>query len=882
MDDAFVVRLYRRALVLLPRAFREAHGEAMATMLRDEWRERGSGGRVVLLARAALDLAWTAVATRVGGGDGAQRRRGTMTWSDVGMDLRVSVRSLARARLFTLASVISLALGVGGVATVYGVADRLLLRPIVSVRDPGSLVEVGGLSISYPMVQDLDRFMGSTEGVAGHRMRTVALDPGSGVDPRPVSAGIVTGNYFQLLGVTADRGRLLVPEDNVEGAAPVAVLSHALWTELGAREDVLGTEIRANGTPFRIVGVAPPDFRGLRVGGEPAFWMTVESWPLISLGRTPDVHARGWGWIAAVARRRPGVTMATVTADARAAADRFAAEYPESAHDVEDFPVTPMRLRAALYPGSLLQPLLLALAGVVLLALLAAAANVANLLLSRATRRTRELAVRAALGADRFRLGRLLALETAVLVLLGAAAGFALAFVGLRALAAAPLGAFIGIGTAGLRPDGRLLLLGGAVFLVVMAVAGVAPAVTAARAGSLGAASDRSAGSGRQSLRLRSFLASVQVAVGVVLLAGTMLFGSSMLRALHVDLGIDPAGLGVVGLDRSLFRDDEAAAGQALARLVDAVGALPGVEAASWSTLWPLDTGLDSESFDIVGRAWEGKRPSVEVDAVGAGYFRTVGIPLVEGEGVSTPRPGQPPVAVVTEAMARRYWPGASPLGARLSIMHMEIEVVGVAADSRLHGFASDPPVLVYGVFPTLPSGDVAVVLRGPGVSTALRDVRRVAGSVDGRLVVSSVSTGPDLVRSLLAPQRMGGLVFLLFAALAVGLALTGVYGVVAFGVGARMREFGVRLTLGAEPGRVSGEVVRRNLAPVLGGVVAGAAASVALTRAAAAFLFGVSPRDALPAALAASLVLGISLVATWIPARRAGRVNPAEVLGAE
>ena len=377
-------------------------------------------------------------------------------------------------------------------------------------------------------------------------------------------------------------------------------------------------------------------------------------------------------------------------------------------------------------------------------------------------------------------------------------------------------------------------------------------------------------------------LAGVQVAVGVVLLAGTVLFGSSMVRALRVDLGLDPDGLGVVGLDRSLFRDDEAAAGEALVRVVDAAGALPGVEAVSWSTLWPLETGYDIESFDIVGRAWEGKRPSVEVAGVGAGYFRAVGIPLVEGEGVALARPGQPPVAVVTEAMARRYWPGTSPLGARISLMHMELEVVGVAADSRLHGFASDPPALVYGVFPTMPSGDVALVLRGPGVASALRDMRRVTSSVDGRLVVSAVSTGPDLVRSLLAPQRMGGFVFLLFGVLAVGLALSGVYGVVAFGVGARMREFGVRVTLGAEPRRVTGEVLRRNLAPVLGGVVTGAAASVALTRAAAAFLFGVSPGDVLPATLAASLVLAISVAATWVPARRAGRVNPAEVLGAE
>jgi ABC-type antimicrobial peptide transport system permease subunit len=239
-------------------------------------------------------------------------------------------------------------------------------------------------------------------------------------------------------------------------------------------------------------------------------------------------------------------------------------------------------------------------------------------------------------------------------------------------------------------------------------------------------------------------------------------------------------------------------------------------------------------------------------------------------------------VAVVTEAMARRYWPGESPVGARLSIMGMDLEVVGVAADSRLHGFASAPPTMVYGIFPTLPSGDVDLVLRGPGVDAALRTIRDVTRSVDARLVVADVSTGPQLVDSLLAPQRVGGVVFLLFGALAVALSLTGVYGVVAFGVGARAREFGVRLTLGAAPGRVTGEVLRRNLAPVLGGTVVGVAAALALTRVAAAFLFGVSPGDALPAILAAALVLAMSLLATWIPARRAGRVDPAAILAAE
>jgi predicted permease len=712
-------------------------------------------------------------------------------------------------------------------------------------------------------------------------MRTVALDPGGGADTRPVQAGIVTGGYFALLGVAPTLGRLLTPADDVPGAPLVAVLSHALWTEMGGPRDVLGTELRVNGATFRVVGVAPAGFEGLQLWGRPAFWMSVESWPAVSLGRTPDVHRRSWGWIAAVGRKRSDVGMADVVAEVHSVGAAIAAAHPEN-DDAAELRVVSSRRMAAGDLGGVLQPLVLALACVVALSLLAAAANVANLLLARAVGRQRELGIRVALGADRFRLGRLLAVESGLLVVLGAVGGFALSAAVLRGLATVriPGGPSVVLGV--LRPDARLLALGASLLVLVTTVVALTPAVTAARTGARGLAANRPVGGGRTTVRLRAAFAAAQVAVGVTLLAGTVLFGRSIVRALRVDVGFDAESLGVVRMDGSLFRDEQAAAAGALTRLVEAIAEQPGVVAASWATVAPLTLDQESESFDIVGRPWPGDRPTVEVSSVGAGFFRAAGIPLVRARPGALEGRLDVPVVVVNETMARRFWTGEDPVGSRIEVMGAQLEVVAVAADTRFHGFASEPVPLAFGVLPEVPSTSTSIVLRGGGVAEVLRSARELAHSVDGRLVVADVSTGPELVGFLLAPQRVGGLVFLLFALLALALALTGVYGVVAYGVGARAREFGVRLTRGAAPRRVVAEVLRANVVPVLGGILAGAAASVVLTRVASSFLFGVTAGDPLPAALASGAVLAMALLATWIPARRAGRVDPATVLTVE
>jgi predicted permease len=883
--DPLAVRLYGRAVArLLPDPFRSRYGPAMEAMFRDEWAARGATARVALGVRAIADVGWTAVAERLRASAGTLGGGVATMWGNgMQMDLRTSLRTLRRSPLFTLAAALSLALGVGGVATVYALADHLLLDPIRGVAAPDRLVELSERALPYPVVQDLQgEALRSFTGIAAHRMRTVALELGGGVEARPVQLGIVTGNYFDLLGVAPARGRLLSPADTVPGSALSAVLSHGLWTEMGSPPDVTGTDVRINGTPFRVVGVAPRGFSGLRLWAQPAVWIAVESWPAVSLGRTPDVHSRGWGWTAVVARLAPGVQVGAATDEVRAAGARIGRAHPENDGVLEDVALIPSRTQAAEQASAVLQPLLLALGGMSLLALFAAAANVANLLLARATRRARELAMRVALGAGRGHLARLVAIEGALLVGLGSALGVAISALALRLLGAVRLPGDIRIGASGIAPDARVVLVGGALLVAVVAVSALAPMLTAMRVSAGLAGGDRSGGGAPKGVRLRRVLAGVQVAVGVVLLAGTLLFGQSIVRALSVDLGFDPTHMAVIGVDASLFRDGQDEAMVAVDRLLGEIRERPGVEAAAWSLTPPLSSGADQESFDIVGRAWPDRKPVVEVNAVGSDFFRASGIPLVAGDASAVEGSIAAPVVVVNESMAERYWPGISPVGSSVVIQDMAMQVVAVAADARFHGFGTDPEPTAYGVFLALPTPSRSLVVRGPGAEQVLRSVRGTVRAVDPRMVVTDVATGPRLVDFLLAPQRLGGTVALMFATLALSLCLTGVYGVVAYGVTARLREFGVRLTLGADPGRVAREVVRKNLAATLVGVLLGAGAAVALTRVAAAYLYGVGAGDLFAAGLASACVLGMALGAMWIPARRAGRVDPASVLALE
>lgn len=465
---------------------------------------------------------------------------------------------------------------------------------------------------------------------------------------------------------------------------------------------------------------------------------------------------------------------------------------------------------------------------------------------------------------------------------LGLAAGFLLSTVALQALGGLRLPGGLALEETALRVDGRLLLLAAGTLVLVTMLIGVAPALTAIRMDPGRLAPGRGTTGSRTNLQLRSWFVSLQVAISVVLLAGTAMFGRSLVEALDVDLGFDPNELGVMVVDASLFQEDRSSAARVIHQLVEVLEDHPGMAAASWATVAPLTRDEERETFRIIGRDMGDPTPSVEFNSVGADFFRAAGIPLVRGDGQALREPIAEPLLVVNEAMAARYWPEDDPMNGRVQIMGADLPVVAVAADTRFHGFASEPEPFVFVVQPDPVGSRVSVILRGGGATAALASARATAAGVDRRLVIADARTGPALVEDLLAPQRLGSVVLLLFSGLAITLALTGVWGVVAYSVGARKREFGVRLSLGARSSDVTTGVLRGSLAPLVGGILLGLGGSVALTRATAYLLFGIPVDEFLTPMMAAGFVLASALLATWIPARQAGKVDPVTALSAE
>lgn len=850
----------------------------MEAMFAEEWRERRGLGRALWGARALVDLAVTSVAARVNHGEEGTGMERSGAGSGLPSDVRSALRGLRRAPLFTTTAVLSLGLGTGGVATVYGLADRLLLRPLEGVEAPGELVEVVPGGLPWPFYQELAPELESLASLAVHRTRSVAVETGD--EPRPARLGLVSGDFFRTLGLRAAHGRLLTPSDEGSGGQPVAVLSHDRWTALGAPLDLERVPLRVNDVALEVVGVAPAGFDGLRLGSTPAVWTTVPVWDRMSLGRTPDTGRAGWGWLAYVGRLGPGTTIEGASAELSAVASRIAASDP--AYDrLDALTLVPARTRYAEAAGGALRPLLLGLGGVVALALLAAGANVANLVLARATRRRRELRVRAALGAEPRHLARLLLVESALLAGGGLATGVALAWLAGRGIGALELPGGLTLEETGLRLDPALAVLAAGALAVVTLLVGVAPALLASRQGRPEPAGGRTSTGGRRALRLRSAFVAFQVAVGVVLLSGTSVLGGSVSRALDTDLGMDVSGLGVVTVDASLYQDDLPAASRALEGVLARLRDAPGVTAASWAGLPPLTPDAAIETVQVEGRPVPETRPVVEVNEVGPGFLEAAGIPLLRGRGVDeeTAASGG---AVLSEAAARMLFADGDPLGARLRVMGTTVSVVGVVADVRFHGPATEVGPYLYLGRPDPPSSWVALVLRARDPRGALANARAVLAEADPRMVVVETATADDLTRDLVAAQSAAGLVLLLFAGLALVLALTGLWGVVAYGVDARLREFGVRLTFGAAPADVTRSVVGRNLLPVAGGVAVGAIASFSGARAASDLLYGSGSGAGMAVAIAAALVTVMATVAAWLPARRASRVNPAAVLTRE
>ncbi len=798
---------------------------------------------------------------------------------------RQLARRLARRPGLTLTAVAVLALGIGANVAIFSVVRAVLLRPL-PFPEPERLVELAthtsdGLStVSPPDFVDLRDQVDAFGDLAAVNSGGFTLSGGN-APAELVGGAQVTGGFFRVMGISPELGRPFRDAELEPGATPVVILGHGLWRRrFGADPGVVGRRIEVDGAPAEVVGVMPAGF---------AFPDQSEMWAPQAFDEHDLTTQRGAHYLRVYGRLAPGATLAAARAQAGAVADRLAAAHPRT-NDGESVAVT--GLREALV-GSY-RPALWMLLGAAALVLLIACANVANLLLARALERRQELALRSALGAAPARMVREVLSESLALAALGGAAALAVAFSVTGALASAPGLDIPRLETA--RVDGPALLFALGLTLATALVAGAVPAfrLTAGRRlyASL-AAGGRTTGD-RASHRLRDALVVSEAALAVVLLFGAGLLGRSFWKLQQVDPGFDPRG--VLGFNLSLSDAAYPEAGQRSAFLDELLGRLaarPGVTRAGAVFGLPLSGMSYVISVERLDGApaydQPGTEPYVQVRVVTPEYFRTLGIPLAAGRAFTgADRRGSAPVALVNRAAARLLWPGEPAVGHTLEVgstlgvsaRRAGGEVVGVVGDVHHDSLAAEPVPELYVPFAQFPMDFFTVVVKTDGDPAALaQDARRVVAALDPSLALFQVRTMEERLAASLARNRLYALLLGLFAATALALSAVGLYGVLAYVVGQRRREVGIRMALGASRRRVLALVLGRGVALAAGGLLAGGLAALAAGRLLHAWLFHLDAHDPLTLAVTVALLLATALAAGVAPARRATRVDPVETL---
>ena len=811
-------------------------------------------------------------------------------------DLRYGVRTLWKSPGFTLVAVVVLALGIGANTTIFSVVNALLLRPPAGIRDPARMVLLGRTtggdgfdSFTYPDYVDYRDQNTVFAGVAAYFDTPLHLSTNG--DALRLPGALVSGNYFEVLGADAARGRTIRPEDDREpGAHPVAVISDGLWRRrFGADPAVVGQNVNLNGLSFNIVGIARPGFVGTEKDRATDLWLPLAMYRQAMPGNFADVDPlteRQITWLSAFARLKEGVPQAQAQAELDAIARRLAATYPDSNKEKG----------ATISPGLGFDPnqrrdvrqLTTMLMAVVALVLLIACANVANLLLARGVTRHKELGIRLALGAGRGRLVRQLLTESLLLSLVSGAAGL---FVALWTtdllLQFVPVEAFGGTATLDLSPDRSVLLFAAFVSLLTGFIFGLVPALQTSRPDVMAVlkqtgTTDR----GRVRSRLRSALVVTQIALSLVLLVCAGLFVRSLRNSRAISPGFNTKNVLVATLDLARQGYKQPQAELFYSQLIERVRALPGVEAASLAEMLPLGGGSLGTGIKLEGQPADAPVVSVDFNNVAPDYLRTMEIPLKRGRDFNAQDTAAAPgVAVVNETLARKLWPGENPIGKRFSMPkgmtgRAMVEVVGVAADSKYRTLFERPRLYMYVPFAQNFSAAMRLHVRASGDPEALRAaVAREVQTLDRNLPLSGVKTLSEQLNNSLTEQRVAATLVAVFGLLALALAAIGLYGLLAYTVSQRTHEIGVRLALGAQTGDVLRLVLGEGLRLSLLGVAVGLLAAAGVTRLVASLLHGVGALDPLTyGGVAVALVL-VALVASYVPARRATKVDPMTAL---
>ena len=815
-------------------------------------------------------------------------------------DIRYALRTLIKNPVFTAVVLMTLALGIGANTAIFTLVDAVLLRPL-PVENPEELTDVWTTcrrgfpycSSSYPDFLDYRERNQAFSDMAAFTGANVTLRDGDG--SRRIRAMLTTGNYFSLLGVHALRGRLLAPEDNVLGnAQPVAVLSHRMWVSTyGADPNVLGQTLSLTGASYTIVGVAPKEFRGTRLGSNPDLWIPLASLSFIgtgSLGAQSRLTGRGQRWIGGiVARRHPGVTVEQARADMLGISRQLEEEFGRGGRTITTEASASMTLPAAQTGDDIVRfvSLLMVVVGA---ALLIACANVANLFLSRAVARRREIGLRIALGAGRSRLVHQLLIESLLLSVAGAAAGLFVANIALDLLGTYALPGFVSIASLDLQLDGRVLLFTAVVALTTGVLFGLAPALQTTNPNLTDALRVSSADAGAGSvLRTRGVLLSVQTALAVVLLIGAGLFVRSLQNGLDTDVGFQTRQLAMASLNLSQQRYTEAETEQFLASLTERARQLPGAVHVSSTVLAPLARGGFGFFINIPEYTpADGEELRIEGNWVGADYFKTMGIPVTGRVITSQDRTGSPLVAVINETMARRWWSGRDPIGSTFRQnadgSGPEVLIVGVAGDVKKGLTQDQEPFIYYPIAQNvLRAGQVTILVATDAPPTnVLPMLRRNIQEIDPSLAISELTTLENRFAQFLMPQRMGTTLLSSLGGLTVLLAIIGITGVVGYTVNQRRKEIGIRLALGAAKFHVLRVIVRGAVIPVAIGLGIGLFVAFGVTRLVANFMFDIAPTDPVTFVVVPALLAVVTVVAAYIPARRATTVNPTEALRSE
>ena len=814
-------------------------------------------------------------------------------------DLRYGLRVLLQSPGFSLVAILSLGLGIGVNTTIFSLVNEVLLRPL-PVTHPNELVEIYtsgpkefryGTS-SYPDYLDLRDQSKVFTGLLAYCMMpgNLSFEGKSEL----IMGEIVSGNYFDVLGVRAAVGRTFLPdEDRTPATHPVAVLGHGFWQRrFGADPTILGQQLKINGVSYTVIGIAPKRFSGTIPGLAPQLWVPMMMRSEVNIagiqlaeanltGDTP-LQQRGNRWLFLKGRLKPGVSLAQARANLETIMARLQSEYPDSNQDKKPLLLAASQVRFHPMLDRILTPTAAVLMAVVGLVLLIACANVASMLLARASARRREIAVRLTLGATRGRLIRQFLSESILLSVLGGVGGLLLAYWATRLLLTfRPPTTSI---TLQLGIDFRVLLFTLSVSLLTGLLFGLAPALQLSRTNLVPALKNETLGSaGRQRrFSLRDLLVAGQLAVSLVLLIGAALLVRSLRAAQETDVGFDPKGLAVMEINLKMH-GYSAERGKVFYReLLEKVRALPQVESAALTNRVPLDTGANVEGVYIDGRTDPADRAGQPVYAtyVGTDYFKTFGIALLRGRDFSAvDQEDSPRVAIVNQAMARLLWPDSNPMGQRFHLESLDgpsYEIVGVARDYKVHTVGEAPRPYLHLARSQLYSSGTNLVARTRGDAAQLvATLRREMLALDPDLVFLESRTMLDKLAISLFPVRTGATLLAISAILALLLAAVGLYGVIAYSVSRRTREIGIRMALGARSWAVVRLVLRQGLVLALIGIGVGLVLASAASRVLSGLLYGVGAIDPLAFASAALLLLAVALLANYIPARRAARVDP-------